>query len=566
MGWRQTVSLICLVVTSGCQVSRIDVDRQSVIDRSSSHAQKMSEAESKPQKSATKAEKPQQTIEQVSAVEDESINKSVEAAVANSADETDEMAEEVPELLVSDSVDLVPQRTPIGPTQPIELEQVVDAIYQSYPLLRIAIAERAVAAGENVMAQGEFDLKLKGDTVNQALGYYKNYRQGVGFDQALYGGGGLFGGYKIGQGNFEPWYGNRQTNSGGEFLLGLSVPLWQNRTVDERRAQLWRTAYGQNLVEPEIRSQLLEFVRDGSIAYWEWVAAGQNFRFAEQLLDLAQDRDEQLRSQVKEGDRPEADLIDNERLIVGRRVKRLATLQKLQTSAVKLSLYLRMPGGVPFVPDPKLLPDTFPEPMPIERDAVDQDVMFALSRRPELMEFDITRSQLDVDLKQAVNLLQPSLDAVLYNSKDLGPDESLGEKSPYLFEAGLQFSVPLQRRKAKGKITALQGKIAQWQAKRQYASDKISVEVQAAVIALDMAYQAIKQAREAIRLNEEMQRFETIKVEQGDSDFLLLNLRETATFDARVIEVDALLRYFEAQSEYRAAVAADIPDVIEMEP
>ena len=81
-----------------------------------------------------------------------------------------------------------------------------------------------------------------------------------------------------------------------------------------------------------------------------------------------------------------------------------------------------------------------------------------------------------------------------------------------------------------------------------------------------MAYQAIKQAREAIRLNEEMQRFETIKVEQGDSDFLQLNLRETATFDARVIEVDALLRYFEAQSEYRAAVAADLPDVVEMEP
>ena len=526
----------------------------------------MREAEPKRLKSAGDSAKPERTIEQVSGIEDKIIDKADEKVGAEDAEKIPEMTEGVSDLLLPDSIELMPEPLPVGPTEPIELEQVVDAIYQSYPLLRIAIAERAVAAGENVMAQGEFDLKLKGETVNQALGFYKNYRQGVGFDQPLYGGGGLFGGYKIGQGNFEPWYGNRQTNSGGEFQLGLSVPLWQNRTVDERRAQLWRTAYGQNLVEPEIRSQLLEFVRDGSIAYWEWVAAGQNFRFAEQLLELAQDRDEQLRSQVKEGDRPEADLIDNERLIVGRRVKRLATLQKLQTSAVKLSLYLRMPGGVPFVPDPKLLPGAFPEPLPIERDAIDQDVMFALTRRPELMEFDITRNQLDVDLKQAVNLLQPSLDAVLYNSKDLGPDESLGEKSPYLFEAGLQFSVPLQRRKAKGKITALQGKIAQWQAKRQYTSDKISVEVQVAVIALDMAYQAIKQAREAIRLNEEMQRFETIKVEQGDSDFLLLNLRETATFDARVIEVDALLRYFEAQSEYRAAVAADLPDVVEMEP
>ena len=459
-----------------------------------------------------------------------------------------------------------PNLPPVGPNQPIVLEQVIDAIYQSYPLLRIAIAGRDIAAGDNVSAQGEFDLKLKGDTLNQPQGFYQTYRQRVGFDQPLYGGGNVFGAYRIGQGYFEPWYGNRETNGGGEFQLGLSVPLWQNRAVDERRAQLWRTAYGQSLVEPEIRSQLLEFVCDGSIAYWEWVAAGQNFRYAEQLLQLAEDRDQQLRSQVEEGDRAEADLTDNQRLIVGRRVKRLATLQKLQTTAVKLSLYLRMPGGTPFVPDPQLLPVAFPEPFPVARDALPQDILFAQARRPELMALDITRQQLAVDHQQAVNLLQPTLDGQMLNSKDVGLPTQKGDKTPYQLEAGLLFSVPLQRRKAKGKITSVEGKIAQWHAKRQYASDKISVEVQAAVIALDMAFQAVIQAREAIRLNEEMQRFETIKLEKGDSDFLRLNLRETATFDARVAEVESLLRYFESQSEYRAAIAVDLPDVIEMGP
>jgi outer membrane protein TolC len=90
------------------------------------------------------------------------------------------------------------------------------------------------------------------------------------------------------------------------------------------------------------------------------------------------------------------------------------------------------------------------------------------------------------------------------------------------------------------------------------------VEVQAAVIALDTAYQAIDQARQAVRLNEEMERFELIRLDKGDSDFLRLNLREQATFDARTAEIDALLRYFEALSEYRAAVAADLPEVIEL--
>lgn len=451
-----------------------------------------------------------------------------------------------------------------GPQAPIALEQVVDAVYQSFPLLEIARLERNVRSGENISAQGEFDLKLKGESENTPEGFYQTYRNGVGFDQPLFSGGSVFGGYRIGRGSFEPWYLERQTNDGGEFKLGLSVPLWQNRGIDERRSALWRSAYGRNLVEPEIRTQLLLHIRDGSVAYWEWVGAGRQYQYAEQLLDLAQDRDQQLRRQVEVGKKPESDLTDNERLIVSRRVKQLDALRKLQTTAAKLSLYLRMPDGLPFVPTPDLLPTEFPEPLPVERALVNQDVSFALDRRPELEAFDISRQMLNVELAQAQNLLQPSLDAVVSGDQDVGGlTSSKGDKQPFELDAGIYFSVPVQRRKALGKIAALEGKLAQLNAKRQFAADKISVEVQAAIIALDTAYQAIGQARTAVRLNEEMERYELIRLEQGDSDFLRINLREQATFDARVAEVDAYLRYFEAQADYRAAIAADIPMITE---
>jgi len=464
----------------------------------------------------------------------------------------------------SPAVEVAPPLPP-GPANPIALEQVVTAIYQSYPLLRLALLDRDIAAGENVTAQGEWDFKIYADSNNTPEGFYKTYRQAVGFEQPLYGGGSLFGRYRIGRGSFEPWYLERQTNDGGEFRLGLSVPLWQNRTIDERRAQLWRTAYGRDLVEPEIRTQLLVFIRDGSIAYWEWVGSGRQLIYAEQLLKLAQDRDAQLRRQVEQGDRPEADLTDNERLIVSRRVKRLDALRKFQSNSAKLSLYLRMPDGSPFVPAMELLPAGFPEPSPIQRDALGSDIAFAQSRRPEILALDVQRQILNVDLCQAQNLTQPELDGYIANSQDVGAPTSIKrDKSRNETEAGVYFSVPLQRRKAFGKITAVEAKIAQLNAKRQFASDKISVEVQAAVIALDTAYQAIDQARQAVRLNEEMERFELIRLDKGDSDFLRLNLREQATFDARTAEIDALLRYFEALSEYRAAVAADLPEVIEL--
>ena len=312
------IGALCLVLLCGCQATRVEgganrihVSPKSLINESGADPRIDGESDSEPPVVTTGPAEREQAIEQVSGIAGDKP-----------------LPQEVPDLPSPAADEELPPPRPDGPTQPIVLEQVVDAIYQSYPLLRIAIAGRDVALGDNVAAQGEFDLKLKADTLNQPQGYYQTYRQGLGFDQPLYGGGSVFGAYRIGQGNFEPWYGNRETNGGGEFQMGLSVPLWQNRAVDERRAQLWRTAYGQSLVEPEIRSQLLEFVRDGSIAYWEWVAAGQNFRYAEQLVKLAQDRDQQLRSQVEEGDRAESDLTDNQRLIVGRRVKRLATLRR----------------------------------------------------------------------------------------------------------------------------------------------------------------------------------------------------------------------------------------------
>ncbi len=151
----------------------------------------------------------------------------------------------------------------------------MDAIYQSFPLLRLAILERQVASGKNVAAMGAFDTKLYADSMNEPEGFYQTYRNSVGFDQPLMSGGSVFGGYRLGRGNFEPWYGNRETNDGGELKLGLAVPLWQNRLIDERRAELWTTTFGVQGVEPEIRTQLLMFVRDGSIAYWDWVAAGR---------------------------------------------------------------------------------------------------------------------------------------------------------------------------------------------------------------------------------------------------------------------------------------------------
>ncbi len=445
--------------------------------------------------------------------------------------------------------------------EPLQLNNVVQSIHASYPLLQIAIYGRNIAAGEQLSAEGAWDLKLKADANNAPLGYYKTYRHGVGFEQPTMWGGEVFGGYKLGRGSFEPWYGNRETNDGGEFGAGIRVPLAQNRAIDERRATLWKATYGVGAVEPFIQAQIIEFIRAGSYAYWDWVAAGLNLRISRQLLDLAQQRDAQIEGQVKAGARPESLLIDNHRLIVSREVKLIDAERKLQSTAIKLSLFLRTPDGQPVIPTEDQLPAGFPQASAVATDKLPFDVAEALARRPELTELDFQHRMAQVDWQHAQNQTLPELDATLWNAKDVGGwTDSKGTKTPYQAEAGLNFSVPLQRRKALGKIAAVEGKLVQIATKRKFSEDKIATEVQNAVITIDAAYRSIAKAHESVKLNEQMQQFEVVKLDKGDSDLLLLNLREAATFDARVVEIEALLHYFESQADYRAALALDAAD------
>ena len=444
--------------------------------------------------------------------------------------------------------------------EPLQLDSVIASVVASYPLLQSAMFGRNIAQGDLLAANGEFDLKLKADTLNMPVGFYENYRQSVSAEQPLYGGGSVFGGHRIGTGDFPVYYGERATNLGGEFKVGAVIPLAQNRAIDDRRAGVWRGDWEVQSVEPEIQAQYIEFIRAASITYWNWVAAGQNVRITEELLQNATERNEGLRRRVEEGDAPAIELTDNQRLIVSRRTKLIDARRKLQQSAYKLSLFLRDEFGQPRVIDELHLPREFPQADDPSRQDLDTDIQTAVANRPELRALAILREQLNIDYSVARNLCLPQIDAVVVGSQDVGNpyDPKKDDKSPLEFEVGLMASIPLQRRKAQGKSVAVEGKLAQVRIKSQFTREKIVAEVQSASAALNAAYQQLEQAHQALDLARKMEVAERRKFDLGDSNLLLVNLREQATADAAATEVDARLNFFDAQADYRAALATDI--------
>lgn len=459
---------------------------------------------------------------------------------------------------VSAPLEELPSVEPSDPESRLRLDRVIESVFVSYPLLEAALQEQQIAAGQQLNAWGEFDLQLKASSVAAPMGYYKNYRHGISLTKPTMSGGYVYGGYKLGRGEFQPWYKERQTNEGGEFSLGVGTPLLKNRAIDARRGELMRTSLAQQAVEPDVQAQLLKFVQSASYAYWAWVAAGKTVQAERDLLRLARQRVEQVRVRVEAGDLERVAEVNNRQLIAARETKVIAAERKLQAAAIKLSLFLRDENGCPVVANDRQLPLEFPPHRPPDMEQLSHDIQSAIASRPEIQVLDFEIQIASVQLNEAENSLLPKLDAGVQASKDTGiPVDAKGDKSPFELEAGLYGEVPLQRRAARGKIRSVQGKLGQLRAKRRFVGDKITAEVRDAVSALQAAAGRIDRAATSLSLARETLDLGRQRFNAGDIDLVDLNLFEKAVNDAQLGWISAQEAYFEARADYRAALAID---------
>ena len=438
---------------------------------------------------------------------------------------------------------------------PLTLEVVTQSAATMYPGLEAALREMDIAQGKETSAWGEFDLKAKADSIAGPMGFYKNYRTGVKLEQATMPGGLVYGQYRIGDGSFPTWYGERETNEGGEFKVGYLASLLQGRAIDPRRAAIFQAQLRQEQVEPAVQVIVLDIVFAASDVYWSWVAAGASRRVQQNLLDFTRERNRIYEIRVQNKDLAPIELVQNERLLASRQAKLYEAERKLQQSAIKLSLFLRDPTGRGVVPSAAALPRALVRPKDRRSQTVEEDIALAQSSRPELRELNVIQRQVELDRQLATNQTLPSLDAGFDASKDVGAQaSSKGDKTPFELEAGLYFEMPLQRRKAYGKIREADGKLAQLGAKRRLTEDKIAIEVRDAVNAIQLASDRARQTEVGVRTAKELVDAERLRLDNGDSDLLRVAIQEASAIEAELADIEALADYWKAEAALRAAL------------
>ncbi len=419
---------------------------------------------------------------------------------------------------------------------PLTLDEVLRSSATHAPQVVEALARVRQAEGRALAAEGAFDTVFDVDAQSRVAGFYDGTYAEARATRPLTGNGGqLYGGYRVSRGTFPIYEDRAYTDRLGELKVGGLYSLLRDRAIDERRGRT-TLADGDVDVARLDREMVAIGVQARAVAaYQNWAAAGLRLGAYQSLLTLAETRRGGIARQVQLGARPTILLTETDQNIVRRRALVVRSEQEFAAAANALSFFYRDAGGVRVTPGADRLPAALPTFRP-GRGAGPVD-------RPDLRSIDARLQQSELRLLLAENELKPQLDLRGELGYDFGRT-GLGGRSRDGEEAivGLRFSVPLQRRQARGRIAETRAEIEGLRTRQRLVAEQIAVEVDGIAIAVDGADKTAALAAQEAELTVRMAAAERRRFELGASDFFLLNLREEAATDARVRLLDAQAR------------------------
>lgn len=438
-----------------------------------------------------------------------------------------------------------------GAADVLEPAEVLASAGEHFPGIVEALADRRAAEGRVTEALGAFDLVFKGDGLGWADGFYDGRVASGGVRRALRPlGASLYGEYSVSRGDFPIYQDENFTNEGGDIKLGVLFSLLRDRDIDERRFRETDSRLALRQADLELLLTRVGVQRRALVAYWRWVAAGQELDVYENLLRIALEREGGLKTEVESGRRARIFLTENRQNITRRQTLVATAERAFRRAGNRLSFFYRDERGEPREPDPRRLP----HPPVVEPDEAvaavpPLDMSATLDRRPELRLLRTATERAVRKVQLSENALLPRLDFNLELSQPLG---EVGEGGVSRDDTdtivGLTFSVPLERRAARGKLTQAEAELEALRAERRRVRDRVEVELRNILLELNIALRLMELAALEVEQAEAMRRAEIARFERGASDFFVVNVREERAADARV-------RYYEAFGKTRIARA-----------
>ncbi|WP_379920579.1 TolC family protein [Erythrobacter sp. R86502] len=441
-------------------------------------------------------------------------------------------------------------------TGPLLPSEVLRSSALTFPSILEAFEREAAARADQLAADGAFDLMLKGEYYDRLTGFYSGGFGKVEARQPLrpYGAE-LFGSYRVSDGTFPTYENYNYTNALGEAKVGALFSLLRNRDIDSRRFAIEDTRLAASQARLDVLLVQLNVQHEALRSYWRWVAAGEEIRVFEELLEIAEARQIGLTREVNEGARARIALTENEQNLLRRRSLLEEARRNLQTAANSLGFYLRGVDGQMVIPTRAMLPDLSSlGPIAPVQQLVATPVSEVIQTRPELQNFRVALERATNKVALRRNDLEPSLDASVELSRDFGQIGPGGEGFDSTDTVvGLTFSVPLQRRTARGAVQRAEAELRETELRQRRIADQISTEVSNILANLTAARKLADLADAEVRQASQMVQAERTRFRLGAGDFFLVNVREETAANAQISAIRAELAGRLAEASFNAA-------------
>jgi outer membrane protein TolC len=441
-------------------------------------------------------------------------------------------------------------------TGPLLPDEVLRSSALTFPAILEAFEREAAARSDQVSADGAFDLMLKGEYYDRLTGFYSGGFAKAEARQPLrpYGAE-VFGSYRASDGTFPTYENYNYTNNLGEIKVGVLFSLLRNRDIDARRFAIEDSRLAASQARLDVMLVQLNVQHEALRAYYRWVAAGEEIRVFEELLEIAEARQVGLTREVNEGGRARIALTENEQNLLRRRTLLEQAKRDFQTAANSLGFYLRDSAGRLIIPTREQLPPARAlKAIPPVETLLAVPLSDVIKTRPELQTFKLALERATNRVALRRNDLQPSLNASVELSRDFG---QIGPGGPGFDSTdtvvGLTFSVPLQRREARGRLGRAEAELRETELRQRRIADQITTDVSNILANLGAAVKLSELANAEVRQASQMVQAERTRFRLGAGEFFLVNAREETAANAQISAIRAELAGRLAEASYNAA-------------
>lgn len=434
---------------------------------------------------------------------------------------------------------------------PKNKKEVIASTLKHFPMILQSLIDIELARNKERESLGAFDAKLNIKNDQRIEGYYSGNLTELKIEKPLtFLNAKIYGGHRVGRGEFPVYEGKYETLDGGESMIGLSLSLLQDRDIDLKRLKLLNNKINTTQKEQKAKSVAVKVKKMAIKAYWKWLAKYKTYLVLKDLYELSLNRQVALIKKIKRGDIANIYQVENKQYILKRKNNVLEAKQELENAALELSLYYRDDEG-----KPKILPlptDDIPfmASMGLKDSKVNDDINRAVHIAPDLVILASKLDQYRNERRIGENKLMPKLDLNLEVSKDAG--EGSKKLAPQENRAMITFEIPIERNLGKGKVAKANAKIRSLQYQLNYSRDQLRAKALQLRNKINTQIQKIENSVQEVELAEILQKAEVKKFERGASDFFVINIREQNTADAKVKLIKANLEYQKNLAEYEA--------------